>query len=168
MDEIIRQEDMRQRALAEGAERRDEFREVSFSELQRIITVEYIGSESEDVRRFGIFGSCATRSTSLEFFLLDNYKIKTKEVHSFAHNYTHTYLTCQTTDRGEIIIDPTINQFVEYGKLWVDIFVGTKEELKSIFLDEERDFYWTSAGKNPPKKNTRTREEWFDIFYNSI
>ena len=48
----------------------------------------------------------------------------------------HVYLRASVAGKGEVIIDPTIAQYV---KDYNDVFVGTREELKAIVLDANTD-----------------------------
>ncbi len=102
-------------------------------------------------------GSCVGQTTNLNEYLNNN-GIPTKVVKS-KNMQVHTFLKCQTS-KSEIIIDPTIGQFIAYP----DIFVGTLDELRLLFLSPERELL---VGKRlwAVKHDITSREEWFKILY---
>ena len=115
--------------------------------------------QKEDPTQFinnELFGTCHTFSYNLIKFL------KAKGFHSEAISEppynAHTIVKVQT-ERGQIYVDLTIGQFIQYPH----VFVGTKAELKAVFMDEEyRSFYGTAVIGHT---NLDTREKWFDVLY---
>jgi len=102
-------------------------------------------------------GQCVGHTNELNRYLeargIPNTIVKSK------NNQVHTFLKCQTTE-GEIIIDPSLGQFINYP----NIFVGTLAELRAVFLSPEREFLggtklWAV------EHDITSREEWFDILY---
>ncbi|MBI4919675.1 hypothetical protein HY837_07100 [archaeon] len=105
-------------------------------------------------------GMCLGYSTDFEKFLKKEKGIQTESVQSKYHAL-HTLLKANTADRGEILIDPTLGQFVKY----FQVFMGTMDELKAIFMDPSREFLCGTRIWAVDHEIT-TREEWFDLLYN--
>ncbi len=111
----------------------------------------------------GLTGLCFYYSGQLQNYL-DCQGIKSKTICSTGENPQeglHELLTVNTSDKGKILIDPTLGQFVFYP----EIFVGTFKELQQIFFDTNREFYYgnrvLTTGRAMP-----TRKDWFDLVYN--
>lgn len=103
-----------------------------------------------------LFSQCHIYSYDLIKFL------KTKGFHSEAISEppynAHTIVKVQT-DRGQIYVDPTIGQFIQYPH----VFVGTKAELRAVFMNEEyRSLYGTAVIGHT---GLDTRKKWFDVLY---
>ncbi len=104
-------------------------------------------------------GMCVLYSSFLEEFLGEEKKIQTQSLRS-KYKGVHTLLKANTSDRGEILIDPTLGQFVKY----FQVFMGTMDELKAIFMDPSREFLLGTRIWAVDHEIT-TREEWFDLLY---
>ena len=102
-------------------------------------------------------GTCTAQANELNEFL-DSRGIPTDIVKS-KKDCVHTFIKCQTTD-DEIIIDPTLGQFVTYP----GIFVGTLTELRQTFLSPERELL-TGTRLWAVEHEITSREEWFQILY---
>ncbi|MBI5066235.1 hypothetical protein HZA97_08425 [Candidatus Woesearchaeota archaeon] len=105
-------------------------------------------------------GMCTLYSGVIEEFLKKERNMQTQLMRS---NYKgiHTLLKANTSDRGEILIDPTLGQFVKY----FQVFMGTMDELKAIFMDPSRELLCGTRIWAVDHDIT-TREEWFDLLYN--
>lgn len=78
---------------------------------------------------------------------------------SSKNDKVHSFL--QYMDHGtEMIIDPTLGQFVEYPH----IFVGTRDQLRTVFMDPKRNFLSGTKIWSQEEEIT-SREEWFRLLY---
>lgn len=87
-----------------------------------------------DLTKEPVKGQCGYASNDISDILWFKSGIKTKLTTSRNFNtYYHGYLTIPISGQ-EIIIDPTIGQFVQG---YNEIFIGTRQELKALVLDPE-------------------------------
>jgi hypothetical protein len=104
-------------------------------------------------------GRCCGLADDLEDYLQKRFRIPTTLVTS-KHRRLHTFLTADTVDRGELVLDPGLGMFVEYCR----IFLGTKAELKQVFMDESNRWlcgdgeFWTGD-------SSERTEELFELIY---
>ncbi len=103
-------------------------------------------------------GTCVSYSSELKK-RLEERKIEIKKVHS-KYRGLHTLLKTNTSDRGEVLVDPTLGQFVYHPR----VFIGSEEELKNIFLDPLREFLCGTRIWAVDHEIT-SRQEWFDLLY---
>jgi hypothetical protein len=125
-------------------------RSLSFSHRTRFVT-----DDGQHVN--SLSGKCNRWSNTLYNYLRE--KGVQSKLESSKMDAAHKFLSIET-DSGKIYIDPTLGQFIDYQ----DVFVGTMQELKDIFLDPNRQFF---MGKKlfAVDHDILTREEWFDILY---
>lgn len=136
----------------------------TFEELETLVSAYsqtgYIAEAlSEAANINSLNGKCVHYSRQLQKFVKERVGINLSEVCSSLQR-VHTYLEAETKDRGKVIIDSTLGQFICYPR----IFLGTKDELRGLFLDESRelllgDSIWAT------KEKIETRERWFEILY---
>jgi hypothetical protein len=106
-------------------------------------------------------GDCVTHSYHLQGHLRSKTGIDTKSVVSRFPLGPHTFLTVETSDDGELYVDPTLGQFVTYP----DVFVGSRNELNAVFTDPSRDFLCGTRLFATGDRDITDRAEWFDIMY---
>ncbi len=107
----------------------------------------------------GLSGNCVTYSDQLKEYIESRFHFEIKIAYSRL-NRVHTFLTSTTRDSGELIVDPTLGQFVAYPT----VFVGMENDLRTIFMDQNRRFL---CGKRlwAVKHDITSREEWFELLY---
>ncbi len=107
----------------------------------------------------GLSGNCVLYSDQIEEYLRKRHSISLQYAHSKLRA-VHTFLTSTTRDSGELIVDPTLGQFVEYPT----VFVGTEHDLRTAFMDQNRRFL---CGRRlwAVKHDIILREEWFELLY---
>lgn len=112
----------------------------------------------EDGQKANILsGACVGWASSLHNHLA-GLGIKTEEVKT-KKTGAHKFLRC-TTNQGEMMIDPTLGQFINYPK----IFIGSMVALRATFLDQKNELLvgnrlWCVD------HDITTREEWFEVLY---
>ncbi len=107
----------------------------------------------------GLSGNCVLYSDQLKEYVESRFHFEIKIAYSRL-NRVHTFLTSTTRDSGELIVDPTLGQFVEYPA----VFVGTENDLRTTFIDPNRRFL---CGRRlwAVKHDISSREEWFELLY---
>ncbi|MFQ5620988.1 MAG: hypothetical protein ACE5FT_04045 [Candidatus Nanoarchaeia archaeon] len=103
-------------------------------------------------------GRCDQYSRDIEAYAEGRFRMNFRRARGMAQ-LMHTWLTVTTYDAGELVVDPTLGQFIQYPH----IFVGTLDELREEFLSEEREFLFGTRieGTDQPT----TREGWFEYLY---
>ncbi len=139
-------------AVASFAERKDI--SALFSSFDR---EKYLPDTGQIVN--GLSGNCVLYSDQLEIYIKSRFCIKLEPAYSRLRR-VHTFLTSTTRDSGELIVDPTLGQFVAYPT----VFVGTENDLRATFMDSERRFL-CGTRLWAVKHDITSREEWFEILY---
>lgn len=99
----------------------------------------------EDIEGGKSYAMCRTFSSAVQEFLVEK-GYDARIVHSDdPENNSHQYIILQTDDM-ELIIDPTIGQFIKrYGRP----FIGSRGELKRLILDPSTEIINTKSRHEP-------------------
>lgn len=103
----------------------------TFDKIQRIINdfskkkkiALALSTSNSPLTQNMLYGNCSTYTNKLLRFAKRKYNLTLP--YSYSLSFGHAFTEHNTSDRGTIIIDPTLGQFIIYPR----VFIGTKTEL---------------------------------------
>ena len=110
---------------------------------------------SSDISADMMFGMCGTLVSCIQIASADKNVNFDKSTSPREDTSGHAYLTTELRDGSELIIDPTIGQFI---KGFNHVFIGTRKELQDLVVNQ------TGEGKKYQIINTRSRNSPEEAF----